>query len=61
MSRRKQFDRKKKDKLKRFLAERDGLVPPGAFEELPDPYVRCAECDGLISFAAITIGHVVAV
>jgi hypothetical protein len=55
---RKRFDRKKKLKLRRFLAERDGLVPPEAFERFSDPYVRCAECDGLVPFSEITIGHV---
>ena len=58
MSRRKRFDRLKKEKLRRFLAERDRLVPEGAFERFPDPYVRCSECKSLVPFSEITIGHI---
>lgn len=56
--RRKRYDRLKKTVLKRGLAIRDSLVPEGAFERTANPLVRCAECDSLIPFDVITLGHI---
>lgn len=54
---RKRYGRQKKAELKRKLAVRDGLVPEGAFDKTANPLVRCAECDSLIPFEEITLGH----
>lgn len=56
--RRKRFGRHRKVDLKRDLAIRDRLVSEGAFERTSTPLVRCAECDSLIPFEEITLGHI---
>lgn len=56
---RKHLPGERRNRLIRSLAVRDALVPQDAFEREAEPLIRCSECDGLIPFREITVGHVV--